>query len=44
MGMDAKTGELVTVREWVMKWKHGKGRKPLPDEEKAAEDCLKQVN
>ncbi|XP_022092964.1 eIF-2-alpha kinase GCN2-like isoform X2 [Acanthaster planci] len=43
VGMDTSTGELVTLREWVMKWKHGKGRKPLPDEEQAAENCVKQL-
>ncbi|XP_041467880.1 eIF-2-alpha kinase GCN2-like isoform X1 [Lytechinus variegatus] len=41
-GMDAHSGDLLTIREWVIKWKHGKGRKPLPDEEQAAEACLKQ--
>ncbi|XP_038072297.1 eIF-2-alpha kinase GCN2-like isoform X2 [Patiria miniata] len=43
VGMDSQSGELVTLREWVMKWKHGKGRKPLPDEEQAAENCIKQL-
>ncbi|XP_071485628.1 eIF-2-alpha kinase GCN2-like [Diadema antillarum] len=41
-GMDASSGDLVTIREWIMKWKHGKGRKPLPDEEQTAENCMKQ--
>ncbi|XP_030854895.1 eIF-2-alpha kinase GCN2 isoform X1 [Strongylocentrotus purpuratus] len=41
-GMDAHSGDLLTIREWVIKWKQGKGRKPLPDEEEDAEACLKQ--
>ncbi|XP_033626734.1 eIF-2-alpha kinase GCN2-like isoform X1 [Asterias rubens] len=43
VGMDSQTGELVSIREWLIKWKQGKGRKPLPDEEKAGENCIKQL-
>ncbi|XP_033124847.1 eIF-2-alpha kinase GCN2-like [Anneissia japonica] len=43
VGMDASTGELVALCEWIMKWKHSKGRKPLPDEEKNAEGYIKQL-
>lgn len=41
--MDTSNGHLTLIREWKMKWKHGKGRKPLPDEEISADNCTKQV-
>ncbi|XP_071963594.1 eIF-2-alpha kinase GCN2-like [Antedon mediterranea] len=43
VGMDGGSGQLVAVCEWIMKWKHSKGRKPLPDEEKNADSCIKQL-
>ncbi|XP_071832965.1 eIF-2-alpha kinase GCN2-like isoform X2 [Apostichopus japonicus] len=41
--MDISNGHLNFIREWKMQWKHGKGRKPLPDEEQSADNCLKSL-
>ncbi|PIK44682.1 putative eukaryotic translation initiation factor 2-alpha kinase 4 [Apostichopus japonicus] len=43
VGMDISNGHLNFIREWKMQWKHGKGRKPLPDEEQSADNCLKSL-
>ncbi|XP_061166164.1 eIF-2-alpha kinase GCN2-like [Saccostrea echinata] len=48
VGIDTTSGELVTISEWVLKWRHY-GRKKLlrkedEDEDKEGAACLKQVN
>ncbi|XP_048732268.2 eIF-2-alpha kinase GCN2-like [Ostrea edulis] len=48
VGIDTTSGELVTISEWVLKWRHY-GRKKLlrkedEDEDKEGVACLKQVH
>lgn len=48
VGIDTTSGELVTISEWVLKWRHY-GRKKIlrkddVDEDKEGTACLKQVN
>lgn len=47
VGIDTTSGELVTISEWVLKWRHY-GRKKIlrkddVDEDKEGTACLKQV-
>ena len=47
VGIDTTSGELVTISEWVLKWRHY-GRKKIlrkedGDEDKEGAACLKQV-
>ena len=48
VGIDTTSGELVTISEWVLKWRHY-GRKKIlrkedGDEDKEGAACLKQVS
>lgn len=47
VGIDTTSGELVTISEWVLKWRHY-GRKKIlrkddVDEDREGTACLKQV-
>ena len=46
VGMDTQTGELVTVSEWVLKWRHPNRKLDVEEkkqDEQEAAKYLKQV-